>query len=160
MTDYRFATLLMIICITLTAGCDRNTESVGKYDIKQAQNDAFQYFEQANTLCVQGEYKKAIESCNKALELNPDFANVYSLRGRAYTYSGEYEKAIMDFDTALRLNPDYILAHFFIGSAYAESGDKQSAVDAFRAFIQYTDPDMAYLQEQAKQKIEELENAR
>lgn len=161
MRHYRFAIWFMILCTAITAGCNRTAPSESgttSNDRQQAHNNAMQYLEQGNTLCMQGEYQLAIENCTKAIELSPDLTNAYSLRGRAYTYTGAYKKAIMDFDTVLRLNPNYILAHFFMGNAYADAGDTQSAIDAFRAFVQRTDPDLAYLQEQAQQKIKDLEN--
>ncbi len=159
MRSIYFTVAIMSICVSFMTGCNQSDDLAKLNKEQQAQNDASQYFEQANTLCMQGEYEKAIDSCTRALELTPEFANGYTLRGRAYANLGQYKKALTDFDTALRLNPDYILTHFFMGNTYAEMGDKKAAVDAFHAFIQRTEPDLAFLQQQAKDKISELENA-
>ena len=146
-----------IFCMwTVITGCNQSDDLSNLNDTLQAQNDANQYFEQANTLCMQGEFEKTIECCTKTLELNPEFANAYTLRGRAYTNLGDYQNAISDFDYSLKYNPDYILAHFFMANAYLELGDKKAALDAFRAFLQRTDSDLTYLQRQAQEKINEL----
>jgi tetratricopeptide (TPR) repeat protein len=43
-----------------------------------------------------GEYKKAIECFDKAIELNPNLAEAYCNRGNAYFYLKQYERAIED----------------------------------------------------------------
>ena len=58
-----------------------------------------------------GEYEKAIEDYNKAIELDPNLAGVYYNRGNAYFYLKQYEKAIEDFDKAIELNPNNAYAY-------------------------------------------------
>lgn len=156
-------TLICIaLSITVLSGCSPKDSSPDTAESGQPPIDqnitAAQLFDQANALCLQGEYQQTIVTCSKAIEMNPEFANAYSLRGRAYAYLGNYNRAIADFDMTLKHNPDYILAHFFMGNAYAESGNIRGAIDAYKAFLQRPEPDFSYLQQQAQEKIQELEN--
>jgi tetratricopeptide (TPR) repeat protein len=54
--------------------------------------------------------EQAIEYFNKALELNPNFAEAYIKRGNSYYSKQDYDRAIADYDQALAINPNYIIA--------------------------------------------------
>jgi tetratricopeptide (TPR) repeat protein len=49
----------------------------------------------------------AVTSITTALEYTPRAADLYYLRGDAYTRLGETDKAIADFNEALRFNPEF-----------------------------------------------------
>jgi tetratricopeptide (TPR) repeat protein len=51
---------------------------------------------------------EGINSYTKAIELNPDCADYYFIRGKTFNMQGKYDEAINDFDNALRLVPDNI----------------------------------------------------
>nr|WP_276020149.1 tetratricopeptide repeat protein [Acetivibrio straminisolvens] len=51
-----------------------------------------------------GEYEKAIEYYDKALELNPDSDKAYIGKARAFDALGKYEKALEFFDKAIEIN--------------------------------------------------------
>ena len=53
-----------------------------------------------------GNYKQAIEDCNKAIELNPKYAQAYKNRGSAYGNLGDFRQAIEDIKTAGRLGDE------------------------------------------------------
>lgn len=59
----------------------------------------------------------AIEYYDKAINLNPTVAQVYLMRGTAYSNMFNYEYAINDYDKALELNPNYMEAYANRGSA-------------------------------------------
>ena len=48
-----------------------------------------------------GQYERAIEDYDQALEINPQLAEAYNNRGLAYL--GQYERAIEDYDQALEI---------------------------------------------------------
>jgi tetratricopeptide (TPR) repeat protein len=49
---------------------------------------------------------EGINNYTKAIELNPDCADYYFVRGKNLNLQAQYEKAINDFDKALNLDPD------------------------------------------------------
>ena len=53
-----------------------------------------------------GDHKGAIADCDKALELNPEYANAYNNRGIAKKSLNDYKGAIVDYDETIRINPD------------------------------------------------------
>ena len=46
----------------------------------------------------QGRYDEAIEHCNKAIRLNPEYALAYGNRGLAYKEQDKKAEAIADFE--------------------------------------------------------------
>jgi len=51
-------------------------------------------------------YKKAIEHCNKALEIDSKSIKGLWRRGNAWMESGEFEKSRLDLARALEIEPD------------------------------------------------------
>jgi len=60
------------------------------------------YFEAA----VSENSEIAIKIYDKAIELNPNFAEAYYNRGNAYSDLKQYERAIEDYNKAIELNPE------------------------------------------------------
>lgn len=52
---------------------------------------AKQHFDQGQKLAGQGSYDDAIVELSKAIELDPNIAESYRVRGSIYAYQGQYE---------------------------------------------------------------------
>lgn len=52
------------------------------------------------------DFAEKVRCFTEALQLNPQHAEVYNLRGLAYDSLKNYDAALADFTAALRLNPD------------------------------------------------------
>ena len=61
-----------------------------------------------------------MEDCNRAIELDPDFAGAYINRGAVYRNKGEYDRAIKDYNIAIKLNPNLIEVYVNRGAAYID----------------------------------------
>ena len=78
----------------------------------------------------------SIADYDKAIALNPEYANAYYNRGNAYNSKGEYDRAIADYDKAIALNPDDAIAYSNRGLAHEKLGDNQKAeADYQRALL-------------------------
>lgn len=53
-----------------------------------------------------GAYDLAIRECDEALKIVSTIAEIYALRGTAYSLKGDYEKAIADLSEAVRRKPE------------------------------------------------------
>jgi tetratricopeptide (TPR) repeat protein len=82
-----------------------------------------------------GDYIRAIEYFNKAIQMNRNFEKMYYNRGTAYGRLGQYQKTIEDCSEAIRIKPDYINAYNNRGNAYAEIGQYQLAVEDYSKAI-------------------------
>ncbi|HRQ37625.1 MAG TPA: hypothetical protein PLD25_06900 [Chloroflexota bacterium] len=60
-------------------------------------------------------FETAILWANKAIEIKPDRADFYAIRGRIFLDFPDYEKAANDFRLALQIRPDLLSACFGLG---------------------------------------------
>jgi tetratricopeptide (TPR) repeat protein len=58
-----------------------------------------------------GEHERALQDCDEAILLNPDYASAYNNRGAAQSALGANERALQDYDRALRLDPANAIAY-------------------------------------------------
>jgi tetratricopeptide (TPR) repeat protein len=74
----------------------------------------------------------AIDSYDRAIQLQPDRADTYYLRGKTRYKLNNTQGAIDDFDRVIKFQPDYINAYISRGVIRATLDDKKAAIDDFR----------------------------
>lgn len=89
-------------------------------------------------------YQRAIDSYNKAIEVNPGFALTYNNMGVTYRDIGrDPDKAIASFEKAIELKPDYAEAYNNLGGLiYERLGQMDTAKELYKKAIEI-DPDYA-----------------
>jgi tetratricopeptide (TPR) repeat protein len=102
-------------------------------------------------------WDKGIVEFNKAIEINPRYAEAYVYRGLAYAYKSQYDQAISDYNEALEINPEFAEAYFMKATACEKINHVQEAIKAYKSFIQYAPLQFSSLIEQARERIKELE---
>ena len=70
------------------------------YVITLTPDFSFAYYNKANILCIQRDFKTAIRYYTDAIKCDGDFAEAYFNRGLTYIYIGETEKGINDLSKA------------------------------------------------------------
>lgn len=111
-----------------------------------------------------GQSYDAMESFDKAIELNDELAGAYSGRGSIYYEQQEYDKALEEYDKAISISPDFDMAYaafsnraiiYFIKSNYAQSiADNSRAIELNNKYTQaYEFRGLAY------EAIEEYDHA-
>lgn len=61
---------------------------------------SFAYYNKANILCTQKNFRTAIANYSKAIEIDHDFAEAYYNRGLTYLFTGEDKKGLADLSKA------------------------------------------------------------
>ena len=77
----------------------------------------------------------AIEVCEEALRINPDYVRAISTKGRIHELLHEYDKAIECYELALTYEPESALLKNNIGCCYIGLNDEGKAIDAFNDAI-------------------------
>jgi tetratricopeptide (TPR) repeat protein len=78
-----------------------------------------------------GDYDRAIQDFNEAIQLDPNDETAYYDRGYAYNKKGDYDRAIQDFNEAIHLNPNFEIAYYGRGNAYINKDDYVRAIQEF-----------------------------
>ena len=96
-----------------------------------------------------GEYTKAIEAYQQALQMDPDNPASYTNLGAAYRLAGEYTKAIEAYQQALQKalqkDPDNPARYYTnLGVAYRLAGEYTKAIEAYQQALQM-DPDLSLI---------------
>ena len=81
------------------------------------------------------DYRGAISDCNKAIEIEPNYALAYNNRGKVKYKLQDYRGAISDYNKAIVINPNYALAYENRGLAKFYTKDFTSAIDDFTTAI-------------------------
>ena len=100
-----------------------------KIMIKQSQfvPYTFAYTGRGNAHFYKGEYDRAIQDFNAAIDRTPTLPHGYIGRGYVYLEKGEYDKAIEGFDTAIGLDANNSGAYYGRGLAHSSLGDVTKA---------------------------------
>lgn len=70
------------------------------YVITHLPDFSFAYYNKANMLCIQQDFKAAISYYTQAISADSDFAEAYFNRGLTYIYIGDNEKGLADLSKA------------------------------------------------------------
>jgi len=85
------------------------------------------YYNRGTAHLDKGRYDKAISCFNKAIGINPDFAQTCCSRGTAHYRKGQTAQAIADFDRAILIDPELSEAYYSRAVAYYDSNDLEKA---------------------------------
>ncbi len=77
-----------------------------RLDPADTSNVSAAYYSRGIAYGAKNEYDPAIENYNRAIRLNPNFAEAYNNRGYAYHKKGEIDLAIEDYDRAIQIKRD------------------------------------------------------
>jgi tetratricopeptide (TPR) repeat protein len=73
------------------------------------------------------DYDKAVFNSSKVIEMAPDRADGYNIRGLSYVMKGDLDKAILDLNKALEIDPLNDQAYNSRGIAWSQKGDYTKA---------------------------------
>jgi len=102
----------------------------------EVEDDAAAYIERGDSYKDSDEYMKAIAEYDKAIELDPQYAQAYYNRGYTYKELGEHQKAIDDFSRAIEIDPQFAKAYNNRGIVYKELDEHQKAIDDYSRAIE------------------------
>lgn len=88
--------------------------------------------EQAEKAIQAKEYGIAINMLGAAIELEPEFPEVWNRRATAYYLDRQYERSIADVERVLELEPRHFAALAGLGVMRRQMGDDRAAYEAFR----------------------------
>ncbi|GGA56387.1 protein arginine N-methyltransferase [Okeania sp. KiyG1] len=115
---------------------------------------AGQFLKQANQLKRAGRLDEAIALYHQAIEINPNFAWLYSNLGDAFVKQGKLDEAIACYLESLKINPNSALYLYSLGSVFTQKGDLEVAVEYLQKAVE-TQPNIRKLQRSLSQVLAE-----
>lgn len=85
-------------------------------------------YQRGLTLIMQGEFRDAIVEFNRAIRMDPTYAEAYHDRGNAYSGLGNEVAAFADYNKAITLDPDYGNAYYNRGNLYLQREQYHQAI--------------------------------
>jgi len=96
---------------------------------------ALEYYKRVLEYMIIGDYDNAIAYCAVVLRYNPESADTYAIRARAYFEKGEMANAITDSTQAIGLDRNNVTARMIRGNAYAITGNFSRAISDWQAVL-------------------------
>ncbi len=115
---------------------ERTIELHKKFDEKASEFAALEYLNQGITLSFQQKLEEAAEAYSKAIELSPNWARAYALRGTIYVMLNENAKAARDLEHAMKLDPMQMLALSAHGVNLMKMGKKQEGLKEIQEAVE------------------------
>ena len=75
-----------------------------------------------------GRYRRALQVLDRALEMQPEFARAYALRGSAYAELRQFDDALADLDQAITLDPWGMRALLARSDVHTQLGEYKKAI--------------------------------
>jgi tetratricopeptide (TPR) repeat protein len=119
----------------LAAVYQQLTGSQAPRPIVGAELDASQWLNKGVSLAALGLREGALNCYDRALQINPRFAEVWSNKGNVIRESGQLEEALRCYEQAVASNPDLDLAWYNMGATHDMSGQPKKALDCLERAI-------------------------
>ena len=135
------ALVFALVTLLLVAGAHRRNRLWGnEIDlwtdcVAKSSTKARPYFNLGFAYMNAGIYDKALAMTEKAIEIDPKFANAYYNLGLIHQKTGDRGKAIALGKRALEIDPKLHMAYFSLGAFYFENGQYPEAGEAYKKFL-------------------------
>jgi Flp pilus assembly protein TadD len=87
------------------------------------------WFNGGYTLMISDLYDEAIEAFNEAIELDPNLAGFYTMRGYCYSRIEKYKEALDDLNKAVELDPEDPQNYTLRGAVFGIIGNQALAME-------------------------------
>lgn len=99
------------------------------------------YYDRAGTHYTNHDYEAQLEDLDKAIGLDPNMAEAYSMRGNLYAsnlpkHRGGYEKALSDYTRSLEIKPNDAGARWTRAMHYSYMGRPEEAIADWTTFLE------------------------
>jgi RNA polymerase sigma factor (sigma-70 family) len=99
------------------------------------------YYERAGTHYMNNDYEAQLEDLNEAIELDPNLAEAYFMRGNLYAsnlpkHRGGYEKANADYTRCLEIKPNDAGARWNRAMHYPDMGRADEAIADWTTYLE------------------------
>jgi tetratricopeptide (TPR) repeat protein len=132
----------LIFCARAQTAYWQNSETLWTHTLACTSNNFIARDGLGNALFEKGKVDEAVVQYQKALEINPDYAEACNNLGNALLQKGKVDEAIAQLQRAQQLKPDYAEACNNLGNALLQKGNVAEAIAHVQRALQLK-PDFA-----------------
>jgi len=155
----KFTIIIALLAAVFVIDCSpvlaENPVSLSDRELLEKKQQARLYRRQGIEKQMEGELIEAMNLYTSAIELDPDYAEVYCDLGIVYESYGVQEKAEKMYLTALEIDPNCLNAYSNLASLYEDKQDFQKAIDYWGRRAELGQPDDLWT-EKAKERLSVL----
>ena len=107
----------------------------GLMAVARSEATAKNYLQQALDDAQQQKWSEALISCDRALEIAPNWAKVHKVKGSILDKNGQIAGAIGCYSKALAIKPDYAQIYANLGRIYAQQHQWQKSIACYQKSI-------------------------
>jgi tetratricopeptide (TPR) repeat protein len=126
----------LAVCAWQQTAYWRNSQSLWEHTLACTSENYIAHTNLGYVLATQSRSAEAIEHYQKALEINPDYAEAHNDLGTVFLKQGQSREAIGCYRRALEINPDFAEAYYNLGCAYDKQGDLDKATGYYQKAIE------------------------
>ena len=132
----------LILCARSQVSYWRNSELLWTHTLACTSANVIAHNNLGNALFQKGNVDEAFVHYQKALQINPDYAEAHVNLGNALFKKGNVDEAFVHYQKALQINPDYAEAHVNLGNALLLRGNVDEAIVHYQKAL-HIEPDYA-----------------
>ena len=132
----------LIFCARTQVAYWRNSELLWTHTLACTSGNFIAHNNLGNVLLQKGQVDDAMIHFQKALQINPDYADAHINLGNTLLQKGRVDDAIAHCQTALQINPRLAGAHNNLGNALLKKGSVDEAIAHYQKALQIK-PDFA-----------------
>ena len=136
------AVAALMACAHLQASRWKNSESLWSHTLACTSGNDLAHNNLGTALLQMGRIDEAAIHFQKALEIQPNYAEARNNLGNVFFQKGRVDEAVAHYQKALEINPKLALAQYNLGVAFLQSGWVPEAVGHFQGALEI-EPDFA-----------------
>jgi tetratricopeptide (TPR) repeat protein len=133
---------VLMVCAWQQTAYWQNSETLWTHALACTTGNSLAHYNLGQALEHKGGMDEAIAQYQKALEINPNYADAHNNLGTALFQKGRTDEAITHFQAALKIKPDFADAHYNLGVALQQKGRVDEAIAQYQEALQIK-PDYA-----------------
>jgi tetratricopeptide (TPR) repeat protein len=136
------AVALLMACAHLHTSHWKNSETLWRNALACTSDNNIAHNNLGTALLEMGRLDEAAIHFQKALELQPQYAEARNNLGNVFFQKGRLDEAVADYQKALEIDPKLALARYNLGVAFLQNGRVSEAAGHFQGALQI-EPDFA-----------------
>ncbi len=122
----------LILCARKQATYWRDSESLWTHTLACTSDNPNACYNLGSALLEKDDVDKAIRQFQRALQMDPDYAETHNNLGDALLQQGKVDEAITQFQMALKIEPGLMQPYYNLGNALLQQGKVDEAVVQFQ----------------------------